>query len=181
MHYFNSVYQLGSFTLVQGGCFRLQQSMRGSGLSSENTFNFHGDRDYRILVLFTPITEHDASAPGIRSDFSSWSCCSTNGMWLEFQIRVRFERSTSHSRLYISYKACWHKIWPGGFGGVRGLTAPIGLRLRASGRWLVAPMLRRRSSSGTGTRIRDPVVILGFAEYVLFSVYKSSVFLLLYR
>jgi len=29
--------------------------------------------------------------------------------------------------------ACWHEIWPGGFGGVRGLTAPIGLRLRASG------------------------------------------------
>jgi hypothetical protein len=35
---------------------------------------------------------------------------------------------------------CWHKIWPGGFGGVRGLTASIGLWLRASGRWLVAPM-----------------------------------------
>ena len=32
----------------------------------------------------------------------------------------------------------WHEIWPGGFGGVRGLTAPIDLRLRASGRWLVA-------------------------------------------
>jgi len=37
-------------------------------------------------------------------------------------------------------RKCWHEIWPGGFGGVRGLTAPIGLRLRASGRWLVAPM-----------------------------------------
>jgi len=35
---------------------------------------------------------------------------------------------------------CWHEIWPGGFGGVRGLTAPIRLRLRASGRWLAAPM-----------------------------------------
>jgi len=35
---------------------------------------------------------------------------------------------------------CWHQIWPGGFGGVRGLTAPIGLMLRASRRWLVAPM-----------------------------------------
>jgi hypothetical protein len=35
---------------------------------------------------------------------------------------------------------CWHEIWPSGFGGVRGLTAPIGLRQWASGRWLVAPM-----------------------------------------
>jgi len=35
---------------------------------------------------------------------------------------------------------CWHQIWPGGFGGVRGLTAPISLMLRASGWWLVAPM-----------------------------------------
>jgi len=39
-----------------------------------------------------------------------------------------------------------------------------------------APMLRRRPSSGTGTRLRAPVVILGFGEYGLFSVYKSSVF-----
>jgi hypothetical protein len=44
-----------------------------------------------------------------------------------------------------------------------------------------APMLRRRPSSGTGTRLRAPGVILGFAEYGLFSVYKSSVFLLLYQ
>jgi len=44
-----------------------------------------------------------------------------------------------------------------------------------------APMLRRRPSSGTGARLRAQVVILGFAEYGLFSVYKSSVFLLLYR
>ena len=35
---------------------------------------------------------------------------------------------------------CWHGIWPDGFCGVRGLAAPIGLRRRASGRWLVAPM-----------------------------------------
>jgi len=35
---------------------------------------------------------------------------------------------------------CWHEIWPGGFGGVWGLTAPIGLRLRASGLWLAAPV-----------------------------------------
>jgi hypothetical protein len=42
-------------------------------------------------------------------------------------------------------------------------------------------MLRRRPSSGTGTRLRAPVVILGFAEYGLFSVYKSSIFLLLYQ
>jgi hypothetical protein len=35
---------------------------------------------------------------------------------------------------------CWHGIWPDGFCGVWGLAAPIGLRRRASGRWLVAPM-----------------------------------------
>ena len=57
----------------------------------------------------------------------------------------------------------------------------FGLRLRASGRWVAAPMPRRRPSSGTGTRLRAPIVILGDAEYGLFSVYKSSVFLLLYR
>jgi len=42
-------------------------------------------------------------------------------------------------------------------------------------------MHRRWPSPGTGGRLRAPVVILGFAEYGLFSVYKSSVFLLLYR
>jgi len=62
--------------------------------------------------------------------------------------------------------SCWHEIWPGG------LHPP----------WASpAPMSRRKPSSGTGTRLRAPVVILGFAEYGLFSVYKSSVFLLLYR
>jgi len=35
---------------------------------------------------------------------------------------------------------CWHGIWPDGFCGVWGLAAPIGLRRRASDRWLVAPM-----------------------------------------
>jgi len=49
---------------------------------------------------------------------------------------------------------CWHGIWSDGFCGVWGLAAPIGLRRRASGRWLVAPMLRRRPSSGTGSRLR---------------------------
>jgi hypothetical protein len=82
---------------------------------------------------------------------------------------------------------CWHEIWPGGFSGVRGLTAPIGLRLPASGHWLVAPMglacphAEEEPSSGTGTRLWAPVVILGFAEYGLFSVYMFSIFLLLYR
>jgi len=33
-----------------------------------------------------------------------------------------------------------HGIWPEGFRGVWGLPAPIGLRRRASGRWLVAPL-----------------------------------------
>jgi len=61
---------------------------------------------------------------------------------------------------------CWHEIWPGG------LWPP----------WASpAPMLRRRPSSGTSTRLRAPVVILGFTEYGLFSVYKFSIFRLLYR
>jgi len=38
-------------------------------------------------------------------------------------------------------------------------------------------MPRRRPSPGTGTRLWAPVVILGFAEYGLFSVYKFSVLL----
>jgi len=37
-------------------------------------------------------------------------------------------------------RVCWHGIWPDGFCGVWGLAAPIGLRRRASSRWLVATM-----------------------------------------
>jgi len=42
-------------------------------------------------------------------------------------------------------------------------------------------MLRSRPSSGTSTQLQAPVVILGFADYGLFTVYKFSIFLLLYR
>jgi hypothetical protein len=74
--------------------------------------------------------------------------------------------SIEHNEINNRSSYCWHEIWPGG------LWPP----------WASpAPMLRRRPSSGTGTQLRAPVVILGFAEYGLFSVYKSSVFLILYR
>jgi hypothetical protein len=37
-------------------------------------------------------------------------------------------------------------------------------------------MPRRRLSPGAGTRLQAQVVILGAAEYGLFSVYKPSIF-----
>lgn len=39
-----------------------------------------------------------------------------------------------------------------------------------------ARMPRRRPSPGTGSRLWAPDVILGFAAYGLFSVYKSAIF-----
>jgi hypothetical protein len=86
---------------------------------------------------------------------------------------------------------CWHGIWPDGFCGVWGLTAPNGLRLRARGRWHTAPiglacphqprwpppaspapMLSSRASPCSDAWHWSPDVILCFAEYALsFPIY----------
>ena len=67
---------------------------------------------------------------------------------------------------------CWHGIWPDGLCGVRGLTAPDGLRLRVWGRWLVAPMGRHQPPY-RGVRLA-PAVMLGIGLRMWYSASPSS-------
>jgi len=59
---------------------------------------------------------------------------------IDKEIAWAINRALFHQKALAHIWICWHGIWPDGFCGIWGLAAPIGLRQRASGRWLVAPM-----------------------------------------